>query len=144
MDFDKDTSAGYLINHAARIFAKGLQDRIAPLGLAIGPFPILLELWRKDGVTQRELLIQLDIEQATLANTLARMERDGWIIRRKHPSDSRAQQIWLTPAAINIRDQAYLAANDQNAAALAPLSNDETVLFLDMLRRIIDGAQGNP
>ncbi len=141
MTFDKDTSAGYLVNHVARLFASGLKDRIAPLGLTIGQFPILLELWIGDGVTQRELLKNLALEQATLANTLNRMERDGLIVRRKHPSDARSQQIWLTPKGRMSRDEAYQAANAQNKQSLAPLNAVERAEFLDLMRRIIEGAK---
>ncbi len=52
MTFSKDQSAGYLINHLARIFARRLSARIKPLGLTPGTFPALLELWEKDGLTQ--------------------------------------------------------------------------------------------
>ena len=140
MDFDKEASAGYLVNHTARLFAAGLQERIKPLGLTIGQFPVLLELWVKDGVTQRELLEKLALEQATLANTLNRMERDKLIVRKKHPSDARSQQIWLTEKGRAPRDAAYQAANDQNAESLAPLSNHERAQFLELMRRIIGGA----
>lgn len=138
MTFDKENSAGYLANHMARLFARGLQDRIAPLGIVTGQFPILLELWEQDGITQRELLAKLDIEQATLANTLTRMERDGLIKRTKHPSDARAQQIWLTTEARSVRDAAYAAARAQNERALSGLSSDERDQFLDYMRRVVE------
>jgi len=137
MDFDKDDSAGFLINHLARLFAKELQMRIQPLGIVTGQFPILLELWEKDGVTQRDLLAKLDIEQATLANTLTRMQRDGLITRTKDPNDARAQQIWLTKRALEIREAAYGAANTVNRDALAELSNNEQKQFFDLMRKII-------
>ena len=139
MKFEKENSAGYLVNHMARLFAKGLQVRIAPLGIVIGQFPILLELWQKDGVSQRELLAKLDIEQATLANTLNRMERDGLIKRTKHPADARAQQIWLTKQALQLRDDAYQSAQDQNRAALGALNDAEQAQLIDFMRRIIAG-----
>jgi len=137
MDFNKDTSAGYLVNHMARLFAKGLQERITPLGIVIGQFPVLLELWQKDGVSQRDLLGKLDIEQATLANTLNRMERDGLIKRTKNPTDARAQQIWLTEAARCIRPQAYQAATEVNTVSLGALSDAEQVQFMEFMHRII-------
>lgn len=143
MTFDKMTSAGYLANHMARLFAHGLQERIAPLGIVTGQFPALLELWERDGVTQKELVARLDIEQATLANTLARMERDGLIRRTKHPADARAQQIWLTDKAQRIRDDAYAAATNQNALALSGLSPAEQATFLDLMQRVIDAMHGN-
>ncbi len=137
MAFRKENSAGYLVNHMARLFAKGLQDRIAPLGIVTGQFPILLELWQKDGVSQKDLLRKLDIEQATLANTLSRMERDGLIIRSKDPADARAQVIRLSERAVAIRAQAYQAACDQNEAALSVLDDAEREQFMDFMHRVI-------
>lgn len=137
MTFEKSKSAGFVVNHMARLFAKGLQERIAPLGIVIGQFPVLLELWEKDGVTQKELLERLALEQATLANTLTRMERDGLIRRTKNPSDARSQQIWLTDQAQSVRDQAYEAANDQNGVALSNLTESEKAQFMELTDRII-------
>lgn len=137
MLFDKKDSAGYLINHLARLFARELQDRIQPLGIATGQFPILLELWNGDGLTQRELLGEIDVEQATLANTLTRMERDGLIKRTKHPQDARAQQIWLTDKTKAIKADAYRAALETNQEALAMLSESEKVIFLGLIQKVI-------
>lgn len=141
MKFEKEKSAGYLANHMARLFAQGLHARIAPLGIVPGQFPALLALWEKDGITQKELVARIDIEQATMANTLTRMERDGLIRRTKHPSDARAQQIWLTARAKRIRDSAYDAANAVNARALAELSAQEREFFIDCMSRVIAAMQ---
>lgn len=137
MSFDKTQSAGYLANHMARLFAQGLQRRIRPLGLAPAQFMTLLELWTEDGLTQKQLLERLDVEQATMANTLARMERDGLIVRTPHPDDARAQQVWLTDAARALQGPATGAAQAQNRHALAALSADEQVQFLDLMQRVV-------
>jgi DNA-binding MarR family transcriptional regulator len=138
MAFDKTRSAGFLANHMARLFAKGLQQNIKPLGLAPAQFMTLLALWEKDGLTQRELVERLDVEQATMANTLTRMERDGLIARRAHPEDGRSQSIHLTPKAVALREPATAAARSVNAAALEPLNEAERQAFLDLTRRVID------
>ncbi|MCY6383365.1 MarR family winged helix-turn-helix transcriptional regulator [Hoeflea prorocentri] len=138
MTFKKDESAGYLANRMARLFAQHLHERIAPLGIVPGQFPALLSLWERDGVTQKELVSGLDIEQATIANTLTRMERDGLIRRTRHPSDARAQQIWLTPKAKKIREDAYAAAGQVNAKALSGLDVHERAAFLGYMSRVID------
>lgn len=130
-------SAGYLVNHIARLFADGLRKRVEPLGIVPGQFPALLELWIKDGQTQKELVEKLDIEQATLANTLSRMERDGLIVRTAHPEDGRAKVIRLTEKATSIRDDAYAAASETNAQAMARLSEVEQRQFVDFMQRII-------
>ncbi len=130
-------SAGYLVNNLARLLVEVLRKRIAPLGIVPGQFPALLALWEKDGLTQKELLAMLDIEQATLANTLTRMERDGLIIRKEHPADARARTIHLTEQGRSIRDAAYQTAMHINQDILADLSEEETQAFLDYMRRVI-------
>ena len=138
MGFEKSNSAGFLANHMARLFAKGLQDRIVPIGIVVGQFPILLELWEKDGLTQKDLVAKLEIEQATIANTLNRMERDKLIRRTQHPSDARAQVIRLTDHAKGLRKQAYQAAEQQNAAALSNLSEQEQRAFTKYMKIVIN------
>ncbi|MFZ1480619.1 MAG: MarR family transcriptional regulator [Paracoccaceae bacterium] len=137
MEFVKDQSAGYLANHMARLFARGLTSRIKPLGLTTGTFPALLELWEKDGLTQKELVVRLDIEQATMANTLARMERDGLVVRKKDVSDGRVQRIWLTDCARDLHGPAVNAAMAENAAALSGLSEAEQGQFIALMQKII-------
>lgn len=135
--FTKDGSAGYLVNHVARLFARALTARIKPLGLTTGTFPALLELWENDGLTQKEMVARLDIEQATMANTLARMERDGLIVRRKDARDGRVQRIRLTDRARALRDPAITAADTGNDDMLDSLSREERALFVSLLRKII-------
>ncbi len=65
MTFDHTSSAGYLVHHMARLFFEELRVQIEPLGIVPGQFPALLALWQKDGQTQKELVEQLDVEQAT-------------------------------------------------------------------------------
>ena len=137
MAFEKMESAGYLANHMARLFAQGLHERISELGIVPGQFPALLILWEEEGLTQRDLVERLDVEQATIANTLTRMERDGLIIRKRHPSDGRAQQIWLTDKARALQKPATEAAKAQNAKALERLDRQEKKQFLEFMRRVI-------
>ncbi len=144
MRFDKTKSAGFLANHMARLFAIGLHQRIAPLGIAPAQFMALLELWgENDGLTQRVLVERLDVEQATMANTLARMQRDGLIEKKPHPSDKRAQLICLTKKAINLKPEAIAAAAAQNKLALSGLSDEEHKKFLELMGTVIKSMQNS-
>lgn len=136
--FDRTRSPGYLANHLARLFAQRLHERIRPLGLAPAQFMTLLELWESDGLTQRDLLARLDVEQATMANTLARMERDGLIERRAHATDARAKTIHLTSRARDLRSPAQAAARDVNAMALGHLNGDDLDLFVSTMRKAVE------
>ena len=136
MVFDKSRSAGVLTGEIARLHAAELQRALVPLGLSRAQFVVLCELWLTDGMTQRELTDHLGLEQATMANTLARMQRDGLITRRPHPDDGRSQQIWLTGKARELEEPASRAALEADSLVAAGLPSAERELFLSMLARI--------
>lgn len=138
MSFDRARSPGYLANHLARLFAYHLAAEIAPLDLAPAQFMALLELWERDGRTQADLVDCLDVEQATLANTLRRMERDNLVIRTPHPDDKRAQLIWLTEKARSLETPAKAAAEAANQRAVGELPDDEADRFIDLLSEIVE------
>lgn len=142
MKFETQESAGYLVNHLARLFAAQLQSRIRPLGISVGQFPALLALWAEDGLTQKQLVERLDVEQATMANTLVRMERDGLVERRPHPEDARSSQVWLTARGRAVQSDAIRAATLVNRLALAPLSRREQSQFLELMRRVLHSWAG--
>ncbi|NIX75790.1 MarR family winged helix-turn-helix transcriptional regulator [Microvirga terricola] len=143
MSFDKDQSTGFAVNHMARLFASALGERIQPLGLTTGQFPILLELWREDGLTQKDLVARLDLEQATVANTLTRMERDGLILRKPNPEDGRSQRIHLTRTARALEAPATKAAQIVNDIALKSLTSDKRAMFLDLIGQVIGALQAD-
>ncbi|NTF06031.1 MarR family transcriptional regulator [Agrobacterium rubi] len=141
MRFSRNDSATYLAAQLAKSFSKALNKRAAALGFSPGQFPVLLELWNKDGLTQRQLLDRVDVEQATLANTLARMERDGLIERKPHPRDRRAQIIELTDKGRELERQAIAASRDTDDAMLAGLLKFERHLLLEYMGRTIEAAR---
>lgn len=124
-----------------RLFLEELRKQIRHLNIVPGQFPALLALWQQDGQTQRELVEKLDVEQATLANTLKRMERDGLTRRKDHPTDRRAKIIFLTEKARSIRDEAYTAASSVNYTALTGFSPEECIQFVTFMQRIIQTLQ---
>jgi len=141
MGFNRMDSAAYLANQMAKAFARSLQQRAAKLGFSPGQFPILLELWSEDGLTQKQLLERVDIEQATMANTLSRMERDGLVERRPHPSDKRAQLIFLTDRATAMQAEAIEAAVAADMDLLKDFRQFERELLLEYIRRVLDNAR---
>jgi DNA-binding MarR family transcriptional regulator len=123
----------------ARLFGSALAEGIRPLGLAPAQFLVLIELWQEEGLTQRQLVERLDVEQATMANTLSRMERDGLIVRRPHPEDKRAQVIHPTQKAMDLEAPAKACAISVNAKAMAGLDEQERQTFIALANRVIDG-----
>ncbi len=141
MAFDRSHCATYLAGQLAKGFSRSLRERAAILGFSPGQFPVLLELWQEDGLTQKQLLDRLEVEQATLANTLMRMERHGLIERQPHPQDRRAQIIRLTEEGRELERQAIEAAAEADAALFNGFRQFERELMIEYMRMAIDNAR---
>jgi len=141
MTYNLSDSATYLASLLAKGFSRSLLARAAEIGFSPGQFPVLIELWREDGLTQREILDRLEIEQATLANTLSRMERDGLIRREPHPTDKRAVRNFLTEKGRIIESDAMAAAEEADQALFKGFRRFEQELMLEYMRQAIDNAR---
>ena len=142
MPLKRETSAGYLTNLAARWFGRVVEDDLRPVGVPTGYLPVFFALADGGALTQSALARDANIEQPTMAATLARMERDGLIARRPDPNDKRSALVTLTPAARAKLPAVEAAVMTVNAKALAPLTAAERKAFLAALNKVIAALEG--
>ncbi len=128
-------SVGYLVNWAARLFVRALDRRLSAGNL--GPMPVYYALLDGGALPQKELAQFAAVEQPTMANTLARMQRDGLIAGEPDPADGRSTLLTLTREGRDRGRRALDMATALNDFALEALTADERPVFLDMLQRII-------
>jgi DNA-binding MarR family transcriptional regulator len=126
----RQESLGYQVNHLARLLAHALGAQIAPLGVVPGQFAQLLALYEEDDLTQRELVERVRVEQATMANTLQRMQRDGLVRGVADPADRRRTRVQLTQRARDLESDLVTAARAVNATATRGLSQQEVADYL--------------
>jgi DNA-binding MarR family transcriptional regulator len=136
-NIDRTTSAGYMTNWAARLFAREMDRRLKPLGLSTGHLPIFFALGDGGALSQKALTEYAAIEQPTMAATLSRMERDGLIHREPDASDRRSMLISLTPHAMGKFPAVREAIDTLNEKALGALSEEERKALLTSLAKIV-------
>lgn len=135
MSYVRESSAGYLTNWAARLFARAIERRLA--GGNSGPMPVFFALQDGGAMTQKALAQLAAVEQPTMANTLNRMERDGLVQRAPDPNDRRSALVSLTPLGLERAKAAFVSALEVNGIATDALQAEEREVFYDMMRRII-------
>ncbi|WP_026204541.1 MarR family winged helix-turn-helix transcriptional regulator [Actinomycetospora chiangmaiensis] len=133
-----EASLGFQVAHLRRLLGSELRRQLEPYTVAPAQFAALLELFRRDGLTQAELCVRLDIEQPTMANTLTRMQRDGLVARAPDPSDRRRSRILLTARARALEADLTHAARAGNTAALRGLDDEQVDEFMRVLGIMID------
>ncbi len=110
--------------------------RLSPYDVQPGYLTILHYLWQRDGVTQKELTQFLDIEQATLSNTLKRMERDGLVLRTPNKKDRRRHLITLTEKGASLKNPVETAINDLRKLVNEGLTVNDRRYFKRIMRQM--------
>jgi MarR family transcriptional regulator, transcriptional regulator for hemolysin len=128
---------GHLISLAARGFARMSEMRLKPLGFGIGHLPVLVALKDGHASTQRDLARFAKIGQPPMAQMLARMERDGIILRAPDKDDRRSSRIVLTATAEAQMPAAIQALFDGNNEAMEGFNEGESRVLIELLVRLI-------
>jgi len=128
---------GHYFSRIARGLARVGDARFKELGFATAQLPVLTAL--KDGaqLSQTELARWAKVEQPTMAQLLARMERDGIIRRTPDPADRRSSLVSLTDDARAKLPAGRAILEQGNREATQGLSEEEIQTLLGLLARVL-------
>jgi DNA-binding MarR family transcriptional regulator len=139
--FDHKQTLGYLCAQLARHIANELREGLTPLGLLPAQFTALAEIATAEGLSQKELVERLGLEQPGVARTLGGLEAMGWIVRQAGKS-GRSPGLHLTERARAALPRAAEIAAAIDRRALAELSRTERALLLDQLGELALASEG--
>jgi MarR family transcriptional regulator for hemolysin len=136
-DWNPMAMPGHYFSRIARGLARVGDARLRDLGFATAQLPVLTAL--KDGarLSQGELARWARVEQPTMAQLLARMERDGLIRRDPDPADRRSSLVSLTEAALARLPAGREILRQGNADATRGFSAEEVETLLRLLHRVL-------
>ncbi|MDX3900718.1 MAG: MarR family transcriptional regulator [Sphingobium sp.] len=111
--------------------------RLRKLDFAMAHLPVLTAL--KDGarLSQTELARWTKVEQPTMAQMIARMERDGLVRREPDPRDKRSSLVSLTDKALDRLPAGRAILRQGNADMTRGLSPEEVDTLVSLLRRVL-------
>jgi len=87
---------GYLLGRAHSLFRLRLTQAIEGTRLHMGHVVILASLYAENDLTQSQLTQICHVEKSSVVLFLDALEKDGWVERRRHPTDRRAHCVHLT------------------------------------------------
>ncbi|WP_269759701.1 MarR family winged helix-turn-helix transcriptional regulator [Variovorax sp. E3] len=131
-----DTHPLKLIGHLTRGFIRLVDGGLRELGLAAGQLPVLVSLKKSKTLSQAELARIAQVEQPSMAQLLARMERDGLVERVADPQDKRSRLVSLTPSAAKRLPKAKALMDAHVEQALAGFSAEEIEQLTALLLRL--------
>jgi DNA-binding MarR family transcriptional regulator len=133
---DRTRNLGFLIKDIVRLYTKLFERQTNDLDWNLGECKVLTYLHRYAGVSQIRLADLTGVEPMSLVRILDRMESEGLIERRPHPTDRRARQLFLKDKAQHTLEQLWKLSDATRAQALAGIKSDERQMLIDLLERV--------
>jgi len=127
---------GFLVSDVSRMLRENFRTTTPELGLTLAQARVLLHLSRNEGISQVALSAILEIQPITLLRQIDRLEKAGLIERRAHPSDRRAQQLYLTPRSQPLLKKIFDKGAERQDQVMAGLSEAERQQLTSSLLRI--------
>jgi DNA-binding MarR family transcriptional regulator len=132
---------GFLLARASGLFARAGNAALAPFGLRVRSYSVLLLACEaRDGISQRDLAGVLGLDPSQVVLLVDDLASAGLVERRTSPSDRRTKLVAATEKGHALRVRAVAAVAAVEGDQLAALSVDERRLFHDLLLRVVGEA----
>ena len=130
------SNTGYVLVKTLRHHHHMMRRRFDGMGLHRGQPPLIMQLYKHDGMTHSDLSEKMDVTPATVTNMVKRMERDGLVVRRRDDEDERVSRVYLTEEGKALRDEIIANIKEIENGTFAGFSEEEIVVLHDFLKRI--------
>lgn len=124
----------HLVKDTSKAFDRQLQQRLADRDIPIGYWNYLRILWKKEGLTKKEISIEAGVMEPSAFVALKAMEEAGFIYFEKKEENKKNVYVFLTEKGRQLETQLIPLAIDVNALAAegvtaAELSTTRKVLL---------------
>ena len=90
----------------SREVIKKYRPHLDAIGLTYTQYVTLMVIWAEGTVSVRDLGKRLYLDSGTLTPVLKHLEADGYITRRRCPTDERVLLVTITESGLALRDRA--------------------------------------
>ncbi|WP_297298486.1 MarR family transcriptional regulator [uncultured Brachyspira sp.] len=96
-----NTNIGYEVCYTARKIYQYIGKQINEFNITPEQLVVIKELYKEEGISQKELSIRLDKDQNTVKAIIDKLEKKSLVKRNENKSDKRAFSLFLTDKAKN-------------------------------------------
>ena len=131
-----EQSIGFLISDVSRLLRRNFDKRAQKIGLSRAQWQVLAWLKRNEGISQTQLADLLEMSPMTLVRLIDRLEMNGLVERRAHPTDRRVYQLFLAGHAHPSLDRLWAMGAETRAEAMTGLSAQTEALLIEAMTKI--------
>ncbi len=126
-----------------RIYRRSMRDNLLSHGLYFGQPPILYTLMDSGGCTQKEISEKLSISQATVAVSIRRLLKGGFITKSSDSKDLRRNRIELTEMGRHAAEACRADSNRLFTKMCKGLNSDEIQSLSGYFLRLSNNLEAN-
>jgi len=115
--------------------------RLEPMGLSVRLCGVL-NLLAEGPISQQAIGERLGIDRTTVVEIIDELESQGVVVRKRNPADRRSYALNLTPNGKVVQKRAARVFDGAAEEFFAALSKRERDSLVEMLRRLIQAADG--
>ena len=125
------------VMRAEQIFLGRVDEVLRPLGLTFARYEVLMLLAfsRQGSLPLGKVGARLQVHPASVTNAIDRLEADGLVRRRPHPTDGRGTLAEITQAGRALAERATAEMNDRVFGEVGLSDTDQAELF-ELLRKL--------
>lgn len=133
-----DETLDILLRQVCKAQTNKINRILEKVGLHKGQPMMLRRLYRGDGIPQTILAREMIITPATASTMVKRLEKAGFVIRRRDAEDERVSNVYLTEAGREISAHLYGLQNQMDEMVFKGFSNEDKETMRSYLERILD------
>ena len=138
--YDLQSQIGFILRVANQVAVELFTETLDPIlmdeKVTTAQFAVLSTAWEFSGINQSELASFVSMDMPTLNGVLKRLVSRGHVLVELSPDDKRRRAIFLSPSGRRLAEQLRIHGVQVSRRILSPLSADEKVTLVAILRKI--------
>lgn len=138
MKFKLDDSLGFILNRTNTKLKNELFQRFKEYDITPEQWSVLNCLWAQEGATPKELADIIYKDKPNTNRILEKLQKKELIVRKPHPVDKRAFQIFLTDRGWALRDELIPIVMQLLEEVTIGIETDKVVEMKKLLNQMFD------
>lgn len=134
-----NNSKEHISKYVSQIYRKGnsfISKKLSQYEIGSGQIMFLIQLYKKDGISQEELSENLNIDKGTTARAIKKLEEENFLVRLRDQQDKRAYKIYLTDKSKEIKEHVCEVLQEWDTIISKNITKEERDILVSLLKKI--------
>lgn len=141
--FELDDCVAFVTSKVSKKIADVFNEKLNNYDITRVQWIALYFLGKSESINQTELADKMDIKKSTMVRLIDRMEKEGYVRRKKDIEDRRITYICLTALGKKIRKELLPFGKEFSDLITRDISDEDMKIFKKVLNKLVENAAPN-